>query len=386
MVMAGAMMIDNAQKELIKLLKGSLFDLKVELDEHVDWEAVIQEARDQTVTALAAGSIEKGCSEDWNRAVIRNIYGFMRILHAQSDLIELFEAEDIPLVILKGAAAAIYYPVPERRAMGDIDFLVPQDRFDPALQLMKDHGYRFIHQGPRHTELMKDGIEFELHRQFSRIDDSLTEGFDRREVAEIKGHPFPVLPRMENGLTLLSHAAMHLQQGKLGLRQVIDWMMYVHCCLDDEAWYNGFQQLAGRYGLERLAITLTWLCQEWLGLPDEITWCKEADPLLAEQLLDEVFKRGNFGRKLGDVRELESTSVSIRKIGFFHYLQQGGLHNWLASRKYPVLRPFAWAYQLCRWGKKGAGLIFRPRKIKDELDAGRDLYSLNKGLGLYDSQ
>ena len=380
------MMIDNAQMELIKLLKCSLFGENVEPHEHVDWDAVLREAKAQTVAALAAGSIENGCSEDWDRAVIRNIYGFMRILHAQSDLIELFKAGDIPLIILKGTAAAMYYPVPERRAMGDIDFLVPQDQFDLALQLMKDNDYGYINEGPRHAEFVKDGIEFELHRQFSRIDECLTECFDRRQVTGIKGHSFPVLPEKENGLTLLSHAAMHLQQGKLGLRQVIDWMMYVHCCLDDEAWYNGFQQLAGRYGLERLAITLTWLCQEWLGLPDEITWCKEADPLLAEQLLDEVFKRGNFGRKLGDFRELESTSVSIRKIGFFHYLQQGGLHNWLASRKYPVLRPFAWAYQLCRWGKKGAGLIFRPRKIKDELDAGRDLYSLNMRLGLYDSQ
>lgn len=384
--MAGAMMIDNAQKELIKLLKGSLFDLKVELDEHVDWEAVIQEARDQTVTALAAGSIEKEHSEDWNQDVLRSIYGFMRVLQAQSDLVELFEAEDIPLVILKGAAAAIYYPVPERRAMGDIDFLVPQDRFDPALQLMKDHGYRFIHQGPRHNELMKDGIEFELHRQFSIIDESLIECFDRREVAEIKGHPFPVLARKENGLTLLSHAAMHLQQGNLGLRQVIDWMMYVHSCLDDEAWYNGFQQLAAKYGLEKLAVTLTWLCREWLGLPDKITWFEEADQRLAEQLLDEVFKRGNFGRKLDKDRRLETVVVGIRRLGFFHYLQHGGLYKWQASRKYPVLRPFAWAYQLCRWGKKGAGLLFRPQRIKDELDTGRDLYSLNKQLGLYDSK
>ena len=130
------MMIDNAQMELIKLLKCSLFGENVEPHEHVDWDAVLREAKAQTVAALAAGSIENGCSEDWDRAVIRNIYGFMRILHAQSDLIELFKAGDIPLIILKGTAAAMYYPVPERRAMGDIDFLVPQDQFDLALQLL----------------------------------------------------------------------------------------------------------------------------------------------------------------------------------------------------------------------------------------------------------
>ena len=37
---------------------------------------------------------------------------------------QLFENNNIPLVILKGTAAAMYYPKPQLRTMGDIDFLV----------------------------------------------------------------------------------------------------------------------------------------------------------------------------------------------------------------------------------------------------------------------
>ena len=44
-------------------------------------------------------------------------------------------------MILKGAAAAGYYPDPAGRAMGDVDFLVPRERYEDALHLMTEQGY-----------------------------------------------------------------------------------------------------------------------------------------------------------------------------------------------------------------------------------------------------
>ena len=65
-------------------------------------------------------------------------------------------------MILKGAAAAVYYPDPAGRAMGDVDFLVPRERYEDALHLMTEQGYRQFSEGERHAEFMKDGVEFEL--------------------------------------------------------------------------------------------------------------------------------------------------------------------------------------------------------------------------------
>ena len=98
------------------------------------------------------------------------------MLHGQTQLVKLFEEAGIPLVILKGTAAAMYYPEPFRRMMGDVDFLVPQDRFDDAARLMEANGYKAFHElqkqldtprRSRHIEFCKDEIEYELHHHFS---------------------------------------------------------------------------------------------------------------------------------------------------------------------------------------------------------------------------
>ena len=47
-------MINTNQQALLELLKASLFDTEPSFPEEVDWDAVLQEAKDQTVVALAA--------------------------------------------------------------------------------------------------------------------------------------------------------------------------------------------------------------------------------------------------------------------------------------------------------------------------------------------
>ena len=235
---------------------------------------------------------------------------------------------------------------------------------------------------------MKDGVEFELHHRFSteglEVEPALIAGLARAETKNLCGQAFPMLPERENGLVLLAHVCFHLRSGRLGLRQVIDWMMYVHRCLDDEAWENGFREMAAEYGLETLAITMTRMCREWLGLPDSITWDRNADPETALELLETVFARGNFGRKLGEERRVEGVGVNVRrKGGLFCYLQDAGLKHWEAARRYPVLRPFAWGYQLCRWVKLGCRYVLHPSGIRKQLDSGKNLYALQQKLGVF---
>ena len=47
-----------------------------------------------------------------------------------------------------------------------------------------------------------------------------------------------MFPPLENGLVLLGHINQHLEEG-LGLRQILDWALYVDKALDDDAWEMG---------------------------------------------------------------------------------------------------------------------------------------------------
>ena len=186
---------------------------------------------------------------------------------------------------------------------------------------------------------------------------------------------FPMLPPKENGLVLLAHIAHHLREG-LGLRQIIDWMLYVDRELDDSAWESSFRTAAEQTGLAVLAITVTEMCRMYLGLSDRITWCKNADKELCTMLMNSLLSSGNFGKKRGTGLKVESTVSRLKRRGF-RYLQQAGEHNWNAYHKHRWLKPFAWIYQIGRYARQGFQAKRKGAKIIEDIGRGKkrsDLY------------
>ena len=235
-------MINQNETALLRVIRAVLLDETLPISEPLDWAAILQEARAQTVLGLIAEAVP----EDYRDAVRTEDSQlkakFMRVLHGQTQLVSLFRSAGIPLVILKGMAAAMYDPKPARRAMGDVDFLVPQDRFSDAMQLLEANGYEPLgelpDEPPRHVQYAKGGVEYELHHHFSSFDLDLepvvTDGLSRAVTHEIAGREFPTLPNPENALVLLAHIRQHLLESGLGLRQIIDWLQCLMCLTAEE--------------------------------------------------------------------------------------------------------------------------------------------------------
>ena len=153
-----------------------------------------------------------------------------------------------------------------------------------------------------------------------------------------------ILPDMINGLVLIDHVNQHLEEG-IGLRQIIDWMMFVDKCLkNDTDWYR-FKELAEKTGLMTLSVTTTRMCEIYLGL-SEHEWCSHSDEKLCRSLMDYVMKSGNFGNK-----KEKTEKLAIERMGRLRHpfeavkeLQKLGRENWKLGNK-PVLRRFAWMWQ-----------------------------------------
>lgn len=121
-----------------------------------------------------------------------------------------------------------------------------------------------------------------------------------------------------------------------------------------------FSKFAKEAGPEILAITITYFCKKWLGLPDDITWCDGTDDELADGILERIFLDGNFG---GERSITEGIKRNIDIVGMFKHLQSTGMVHWKAAQKYKILRPFAWAYQVFRYGWKGIVDVRRGEKV-----------------------
>ena len=377
-------------KVICKGIQACLFDKTVEISPYVDWEKVFLESKNQSITGFVRKGLKGYISQDidieWAQFDYLNISNIVKIIDEQERLSNLLKEADIPFVILKGTSAAIYYPYPELRNLGDIDFYVPPELFNKAKELLFHNNYAFLQDDTRHLQLYKNGIKYEMHHRFSSepmsiyVDKRIEACMDELHTGIIRNRSFPMLPPLENGLVLLIHLRQHLVAG-IGLRQIIDWMMYVNSVLDDEYWESAFEQHALVLGLRTLAITATRTCQLYLGLNDNIKWCAEADVRLCNRLMSNIIQSGNFGTNHGRGIIIEKTFTTFKKKGLFNYLQEAGEFNWKAYHKCHLLKPFAWIYQIPRYFKQGLNTKRSFKQLMDDYSRSKERQNLLKDLG-----
>lgn len=352
--------------------------------EDTDWEAVYKELKMQTVQHLPVDILAREDPQKkqlYTANTVRNMMFWYKIMQVQQDLCQQLQAAGIPCAVVKGAAAACYYPQPSKRVMGDIDLLVHPEDFDRACQVLSE-GAEYIGENHRHKEYRKNGIIFEIHHAFatlrnanknSVLDTYLFSAITAAEEAAIDSYSFRKLSSAPNGLSLLLHIDVHLESG-LGLRQIIDWMMFVDREMTDELWYNNIEPMLNQLERKKLAVTITRMCQIYLGLRDEIAWCKDADEQLCRKLMEYILTQGNFGRKSHKRlnRMISVIDASKNGISFFKILQQRGCLNWKATIRYPFLKKFAWLYQIIRYlyfGLRTEHPIQLLRKASSNLDS-----------------
>lgn len=388
-------MIEQSQQVLLAALRASLTEASFSYPDDIDWDSVIKEAKSQAVIGLISPVLPV---HDESIDQVKTFY--MRLLYEQNQLLQLFKEHQIPCVILKGCAAAVYYPKPYLRSMGDVDFLVPRDRFDDAMKLMEDNGYCYSHgKGndgklafqSRHIGYYKNGIEYELHHHFSStgfdMDDILEQSMNQRVYKALNGFSFPMFPEIENGLVLLGHLYQHLNEDNLGLRQLIDWSMYCQSVMDTEKWKKQFVPLAKKIGLYELAVNVTAICEKYLGLSKPIVPNDACKQNTADEVLENIWGTGNFGSKR--TSSPESSGERIRKVtgtikskGLYSYFRDNGRDSWELCQKHPILKPFAFIYGMFRFVFRGITGILKTGNMKEQFRHAKDKMKYEKDLGL----
>ncbi|MCR4621546.1 MAG: nucleotidyltransferase family protein [Clostridiales bacterium] len=384
---------DNRLMNMLCLIKASLWGTSCEEVTH----EVYEEMQLHAVSAIPAGilpilKMSLDLQATWKKDIIQKVAYFANYSYTEKRL-----PISVPYVILKGTSAAQYYPYPEYRTMGDIDIMTSHDDYELACESLLGNGFKentseAEDEFGRHRGFSKNGIEIEVHSFFALLNDpQKAQYLDDLIIKHIS--PSHVLPDLVNGLTLLEHINQHMEGG-LGLRQIIDWMMFVNKCLPDENWPE-FCEMARNVGLEKLAIFTTRMCEMYLGLPKR-RWSKDADETSCSALMDYVLSCGNFGRKRAKENEPGvSILTSVRTpAAFFRLLHEQGQVNWEAANKSPILKRLAGVYQLGRYLKKGLRRENAITKLKTEIKAAKARNRLfdelgvkrtSKGLAVYEN-
>ena len=345
--------------------------------------AVFDELCSHTIEALAAPvlaelSLPDALYQQWMKRIVRTV-AFYHICKQLQDSLPV----TVPYAILKGTSSAQYYPYPEYRVLGDIDIITRREDFPAACEQLIQAGFEekdADKENIRHRKFIKWNIMVEVHKTFSYTNDiQKAEYLDNLIFEGI--NPSHILEDSLNGLVLIAHISQHLDEG-LGLRQIIDWMMFVNRCLPDQAW-PAFQDMLRGSGLENLALVTTRMCEIYLGLPGR-NWCAGADEDLCRKLFDYVMSCGNFGSKWSyeetiGVRTLTHYGSPLHAVKL---LQIYGLKNWKAARKHAFLRPFAWLYQAGRYLRRGMKRSNAISRIQEDRRVARQRKELFDALGV----
>ena len=374
------------------LLKEALFKKTDEKNiypiDSAFWEEVYRELESQavlgltSVVALKHDEIPKDIKKNWGSRQRFSVVRYVQMYEAQKEAVCILEGDAIDVAVIKGMASACYFPIPEHRTMGDIDLLVRPRDYQRAIELLKKNG--FVVEGKEesryHTAFMRYGVLFELHQspasihkiaQGEEIKKYVLSGLEHVERCQTNYGEFPMLPWQQNGMELIWHIRQHLYNG-LGLRHIVDWMMFVNEKLDDQH-FEEYRENLERCGLLQLALHVTLLCQKYLGLrTEDITWCNSADEDACDELIAFLMEQGDFGRKKGltDKTAKALSGYSNPKL-FLKKMQEIGASTWKQAERNPVIRPLAWIYGTAYYARKILSQKGGLRKFIQDSNQGR---------------
>ena len=252
----------------------------------------------------------------------------------------------IAFFVFKGQVVTSYYPSPEMRTSGDVDFYVFKKDWARSKSLLKrDVTLTDDHSG-QHWEFTKDGIPFEMHYHTAvfasgsrqRYWDELIDSYfdDILDHVEIDGVGVPTLPPTLNAIYLFVHIYHHFLKEGIALRQFIDWMMFFEA-KHKEIVVSELTAKLERLGLLRAfkafgAVLTVVLGMETKYFPYSLT---NNDKKYVDRILAIVLRYGNFGKygrkeqQGGWKHSMETGLRSIRHIKQFFWLSPAENLLWI---------------------------------------------------------
>ena len=283
----------------------------------IDWQELLSFAKKQTIIGIywqgiqRLGDVANKPSEDdvmdWMGEYTKIVRRNTKTDDAVAWLAKSMHSNDIGFFVFKGQTVASYYPTPEIRTSGDVDFYVFKKDWDRAKSFLeKEVTITDDHSG-QHLEFTKDGIPFEMHYHTAvfasgskqRYWDELIENYfdDVLDHVEINGVEVPTLPPTLNAIYLFVHIYHHFLKEGIALRQFIDWMMFFEA-KHDEIVVSELTAKLERLGLLRAFKAFGSILTEVLGMdvkffPYSLT---DSDKKYVDKIMSIVLRYGNFGK------------------------------------------------------------------------------------------
>lgn len=334
----------TTERLFLNILKSSLWGTKLDIPEDFDdWTSLMMLAKSQSVLGLVANVLLSNEEMQLRipvkmqqrlRTFIRlNVATHSVLNRTLVQVVKLMDDAGIQPVLLKGQGVARNYPMPELRQCGDIDLYVGVENFSKACSLIdtiaSDANLPENGQDDKHYEAMVGDIVIEIHK-YSEVHpsayyDSMYQKYsDEGLTTDLRVYDFSGISVNTpadtfNAFYIFNHIWQHFMTSGVGLRQFIDWMlfMYKHKATIDVA---KLKRILEDMNLIRPWQILGCVLVDDLGLPSsDFPFYDERYESKKGRVLRRVLEEGNFGHERAYYKNRKDENYWNTKIKSFYY-------------------------------------------------------------------
>lgn len=306
-------MLENTEKlllELVAVAMGNRDSLTV-VPTQAEWSDIYGLAEAQGLVGIVFSAIEKlpksalpemDLLMDWLGQTEYMKTNYEVYQHTIAKLAEVYNAQYLRMMVLKGYGCSLVYPVPALRPCGDIDIYLytkEKGRDGVYTQFADDLIHtRFAVDVDKelrhHTQFEFEGFTVENHNTIleihthksSRVLNEMLEGLVK-DCTPVKVCGQEIwLPSVKfNSIHLLRHMANDFATYKTSMRHVLDWATFVNA--NDVDWAF-VQKVAKESNMHKFLDAINSICVGYLGYPaDRFPLCSQLTTR-SSQLRDRV--------------------------------------------------------------------------------------------------
>lgn len=375
-----------------------------ELQEPVDWGVLVKMAKEHNLFALfhevAYQFPEYKNSEDYEKNVQVAILIVAQQVQKTEMFLELYRAflkEDLHPIVMKGIICRqLYGDYAEHRPSGDEDILVEKKDFYKVKELMEESGYKCELEQITKAQIDKlqhisfvektNGFLVEIHTNMmghrnalrSKMSNCFEGVFSNFREENIKSVPIRTLSHTEHFLFLVLHAFRHFTENGVGIRQLLDILLYQERYENQIDWSSLTKTLQENDA------------DKYLGDIQHIGCCclgfdlkQRLATVEPQVLLEDMMEVGVFGKR--ERTDIMAGNIVMEVLNH----EKKGLYAWLragfpARRQMldwaPYLEDRPWLLPI-EWIKRWARFIKRARKYDGNLMR-ESLYKSQKRIEL----
>lgn len=344
--------MDKESQFLIEICRAYLSGESIRVPENISYKSLYKTAKNHNLTAIChcvlskavnAEVIEPSFSDALKESFFDLIYIYECQKNSVAEITEILSQNEIRHIVFKGADISRLYPVPQSRAMGDIDILIEKENRDKARKLMQNAGYDCVADNGPVFNYRKGNVLVEMHtRLISDMgDDAFTDAFENSVFDGFTG----TLQCDYCLAYLIAHTAHHFKFYGAGIRHIIDLaVVQKNCEINLDAVFG----ILRKYKLEKFAEVVLSVCFKWFGEGREFIKNTQS----TQQYLCDSGVFGSLNENTGAIvarKEMErghSSTFSIKlHLLFPSYKQMKNIPYIKFIDGRPWLTPYAWCFR-----------------------------------------